>query len=208
MKQWLNTPVTYGCIIRLLLICGFIFLIFVAAIVAVFNVGGPHWTAISATTLTVIGVLIALGQWLIPIGTAQPEQKQAANTNNTNFEQALVLLHEREKSKLNEASSSQETGTLVVWCTKEKRGASVYLLPRGDFLSCKTGKERDNHRQKRIATITGERIGIHLLYVAIFRGLKPGRYNIWTAWNKDHPKSPVVEIRSGEIFELELNWQD
>src|SRR5207249_3739974 len=119
-------------------------------------------------------ILIALGQWLIPIGTVQTESSKEA-PNNTNLEQALALLHERERDQLKEASSRQETGTLVVWATKEKRGTSVYLLPRGEYLNCKTAKERNNNKQKRIATITGERIGTYLLYVAIFRGLKPSR---------------------------------
>lgn len=206
MKQWLNTPVTYGCMIRILLICVFLFLIFVAAIGAVFNIGGPHWAAVSATILTVVGVLIALGQWLIPLATDQATTEEV--TNNTTFEQALVLLQKREERKLKEGSSSQGTGTLVVWTTKENRGTTVYLLLRDEYLNSKTGQEREKNKQKRIATITGERFGTQLLYVAIFRGLKPGRYNAWTAWGRDHPTSVVVSILPDQVLELELNWQD
>lgn len=159
MKQWLNTSVTYGCLIRILLICGFVLLIFVAAIGAVFNVGGPHWAAISATTLTVVGILIALGQWLIPLATGQNgsnEEPIATGQNGSievpitiSYEQALVMLNEREKGKLKEGSSSQGTGTLVTWATEEKQGVTVYLLPRGEFLNSKTGAERENNKQKK-----------------------------------------------------------
>jgi hypothetical protein len=204
MKQWLNTPVTYGCMIRILLICGFVFLIFVSAIGAVFNIGGPHWAAISATILTVVGVLIALGQWLIPLATDPPESKEV--TNNTTFEQALVLLQKREESKLKEGSSSQGTGTLVVWTTEEKQGVTIYLLLRDEYLKSKTGEEREKNKQKRIATITGEIFGTQLLYRAIFRGLEPGRYNAWTAYGKDKPISPVAQIDRGQILVLKLNW--
>lgn len=204
MKQWLYTPVSYGCMIRILLICGFVFLIFVSAIGAVFNMGGPHWAAISATTLTVVGILIALGQWLIPLATDRTESKEAPN--NTGFEQALVLLNERENRKLKEGSSSQGTGTLVIWTTEEKQGVTVYLLPRDEFRNSKTGAERENNKQKKIATITGEIFGTQLLYIAIFRGLKPGRYNAWTAYGKDQPISRVTHIHSGQISALKLNW--
>ncbi len=204
MKQWLYTPVTYGCMIRILLFCGFVFLIFVFAIGAVLNVGGPHWAAISATTLTVVGILIALGQWLIPLATDKPESIEALN--NTDFVQALVLLHEREKSKLKEGSSSQGTGTLVIWTTEEKQGVTVYLLLRDEYLKSTTGEEREKNKQKKIATITGEIFGTQLLYVAIFRGLEPGRYNAWTAYGKDKPISLVAQIRRGEIPMLKLNW--
>jgi len=176
----------------------------VFAIGAVLNVGGPHWAAISATTLTVVGILIALGQWLIPLATDKPESIEALN--NTDFVQALVLLHEREKSKLKEGSSSQGTGTLVIWTTEEKQGVTVYLLLRDEYLKSTTGEEREKNKQKKIATITGEIFGTQLLYVAIFRGLEPGRYNAWTAYGKDKPISLVAQIRRGEIPMLKLNW--
>lgn len=207
MKQWLNTPVTYGCLIRVLLICGFAILIFVFAIGSVFNLGGPHWAAISATTLTVVGILIALGQWLIPLktDTGQPESKEASNSS-VNIKQALALLHEREKNKLNEGSSGQGTGTLIVWTAEEKQGVTVYLLPRDEYLHAPNGAEREKNKQKKIATITGEIFGTQLLYIAIFRGLKPERYNAWTAYGKDHPISRVTHIHRGQISMLKLDW--
>jgi hypothetical protein len=199
--------------IRILLICGFVFLIFVSAIGAAFNIGGPHWAAVSATALTVVGVLIALGQWLIPLATDKSESMEVSTpslviSDKFTFEQAFELLQKREESKLKEGSSNQGTGTLVVWATKENRGVTVYLLSRDEWLNCKTSRERDSNKQKKRATITGERFGTYLLYVAIFRGLKPDRYNAWTAWGKERPKSVALSILPGQISELELDWQD
>jgi hypothetical protein len=206
MKQWLNTPVTYGCMIRVLLICGFAFLVFVVAIGSVLNIGGPHWAAISATTLTVVGILIALGQWLIPLkaDTDRPESIEASN--DTNFKQALALLHEREKNKLNEGTSNQGTGTLIVWATEEKQGVTVYLLQRDEYLCAPNSAEREKNKHKKVETITGEIFGTQLLYIAIFRGLRPERYNAWTAWGKDHPISRVTRVHQGQISWLKLDW--
>lgn len=212
MERWLNTPVTYGCMIRVLLIFSFVLLIFIFAIGTAFNIGGPHWAAISATTLTVAGLLIALGQWLIPLAAKSEPTEVSGSTsavsNNLTLEQAFGLLHKREESKLKEGSSSQGTGTLIVWTTGENRGVTVYLLPRDAWLACRTSGERDHNKQKKRATITGERFATNLLYVAIFRELKPGRYNAWTAWGKERPKSVVVEIHPGGVSEMELDWRD
>ncbi|MFL5657014.1 MAG: hypothetical protein ACJ8CB_22875 [Ktedonobacteraceae bacterium] len=79
---------------------------------------------------------------------------------------------------------------------------------RDEWLNCKTSGEKDSNKQKKRATTTGERFGTYLLYVAIFRGLKPGRYNAWTTWGKERPKSVALSILPGQISELELDWQD
>lgn len=200
MKQWLNTPVTNGCMIRILLICGFVFLIFVFAFGAVSNMGGPHWAAISATTLTVVGILIALGQWLIPLATDQAESKESPN--KTDIRQALEELNEREKSNLKEG-----TGALIVWTTEEiKEGVTVYLLSRSEFVNSKTGPVREDNKQKKKATISGKIIASQLLYIAIFTGLEPGRYNVWTAFRENNPTNKVTHIRRGEISLLKLKW--
>lgn len=196
MKRWLTTPVTYGCLIRVLILWGCAGLIFVAVAGTLFNISGSHLTTIGATILTAISILVAIGQWLLPLVPDNPERAGA-------FE----LLKEKEESKIKEVSSNQGTGTLIVWTTKENRGVSVYLLPRGEFVH-KKSVERDNNKQKRTVAITGVRSGTSLLYVAIFRSLKPGRYSAWTAWGKESPKNVTTSIDLGEVAELELDWKD
>jgi hypothetical protein len=223
MKQWLNTPVTYGCMIRIFLIYTFLLLLFLSAIDIALNIGGPQWTTLSATILTVVGILIGLGQWLVPIPTDKPELTElsppksviatelsppkAVIAHEMTFDQACELLQKQEESYL-KASPHQETGTLIVSTSQDNRGVTVYLLPRGEFLTSKSRQERQDNKQIRRGTITRVRFGPHLLFVARFRELQPGRYNVWTGANIDKPKSVLVQIDKSNVSELELNWKN
>ena len=198
--------------IRILLICIFIFLLFVSAIDVAFNIGGPHWTAVSATILTVVGIIIGLGQWLVPFPTDKLELTEiststSAISNKITFEQAFELLQKQEENYL-KTSSNQETGTLIVSTSKENRGVTVYLLPRGEFFNCKSSKERENNKQIKRGTVTRVRFGPHLLFVARFRDLQLGRYNVWIGLGIDKPKSVIVQIDKGSVSELELDWKN
>lgn len=183
MKQWLSTPVTYGRVIRIQLFAICIFLILVAGIDLAFNIGGPHWTAVSAAILTVIGLIIGL------VGLRAHFPTLPVFT----WGQALELLKQQEEQYLKKIAS-RETGTLIVSTGKENQHTTVYLLPRGDFLKCHSAAERDNNPHKKRATFTGEIYGSHLLFVARFRNLKPGRYDMWVGWNIDKPKNFTVQI--------------
>ena len=212
MKQWLHTPVTYGCMLRIFLICTFLILLFFAAIDITLNIGGSHWTALSATLLTVVGVITGLGQWLIPIPTDKPELTELSSSKSVisheiTFDQAFELLQKQEESYL-KTNSNQQTGTLIVSTGKENRGVSVYLLSRGEFLNSKSRQERQDNKQIKRGTITGVRFGTYLLFVARFRDVPPGRYNIWAGADIDKPKSIIVQIDKGNVSELELNWKN
>src|SRR6267142_6786552 len=182
MRQWLNTPVTYGCVIRILLICTFGFLLLASGIDWALNIGGPHWTTISTALLAVLAIIVVpVGYVLISLSTSRDEQTKLSSStfvvsHEMMLEQAFELVKKREEEYL-QTPPNQETGTLLVETSKENRGVTVYLLPRGDFLKCKSSEERDNHKQKKTETITLERFGPHLLFLAPFKDLRPGRYN-------------------------------
>lgn len=212
MKQWLHTPVTYGCMIRIFLICIFIILLFFSAIDIILNIGGSQWTTLSATLLTVVGVIVGLGQWLIPIPTDVPALTELSPSkpvisHEMTFDQAFELLQKQEESYL-KTNSNQETGTLIVSTSKENRGVTVYLLPRGEFLKSKSKQERQDNKQIKRGTITRVRFSPHLLFVARFRDLQPGRYNVWTGADIEKPKSVIVQIDKSNVSELELNWKN
>lgn len=209
MKQWLNTPVTYGCMLRILLLCVITILVFVSALIAVFNLGGSHWNSVSATIFTVVGIGIGLGQWLIPLPTDKSEvtaTAMPASVSAMSFEQALQLLYQQEEDRL-KAASTQDLGTLIVSTGKENRGVTIYLLPRKEFLDSKSSDKRDTNKQKKTGTITSLRSGSHLLFVAYFRDLTPGRYNAWVGYGVEHPKSFIVQINKGSVSELQLDWK-
>lgn len=211
MKEWLNTPVTYGCLIRLLLICVFICLLLASAIDVAFNIGGSRWTAASAAILAVLGIIIGpVGQWFVSLSTDEPEQAKhspSTSTDKITFEQAFEQFKKQEETKL-KALSNQETGTLIVSTSRENRGVTVYLLPREEFLKYRSGQEREASKQKRIGTITCLRFGQYPLYVTWFRGLRPGRYNTWAGWDygKDRLENHIVQIDKGTMSILELDW--
>jgi hypothetical protein len=201
MKQWLNTPVTYGDIIRILLCCVFVFVLSLFAFGAAFNIGNFHWSAVSATIFAGSGTIIGLGTWLFPFPTDKP-----AISREITIDQAFELLTQKEEDYL-KTKSHQEIGTLLVSTPyKEKEGANVYLLPRDDFLNCKHSHELlENNGRKRVATVTGARFGPHLLFVARFRDLPKGRYNAWVGWGIDNPTSVPAQIAKGCVSELGLD---
>jgi len=207
MKQWLNAPVTYGYLIRISLVCFFLFSLFIAALVLALNIGGPHWTNLSAIGIAVIGAVIGLGQWLIHFPDPPEFTETPLFAHEITVDQAFELLKKQEERHL-KTSSNRGTGTLLIPTGKENGGVTVYLLPRDDFFkSRKSAVERRNNKQLKRATVTGERFGSHLLFVSRFRDLQPGRYNVWIGADIDEPKSPVVEMHKGIVSELEPNWK-
>jgi len=213
MKQWLNAPVTNGCMIRALLICVFAFLLLASAIDVAFNVGGSHWTTISATTLIVLGIIIGpVGSLLVYLSTDKHHPTNylplvSVASFNMTSEQAFELLRKQEEDYL-KTSFNQEFGTLIVSTRKENRVITVYLLSRGEFFKCKTSKEREDTKKMKRATVTRESFGLRLLFAARFRDLQPGRYNSWIGSNIDKPKSVIVQIDKGVVSELDLDWRN
>ncbi len=213
MKQWLNTPVTYGCVIRVLLIGIFGFSLLAAGIDWAFNIGGPHWTTVSTAILAVLAIIVApIGYILVFLSPDKdthpdPSSYESINAHMITSEQAFELLQKQEETAL-KANSNQETGTLIVSASRDNRGTTVYLLPRDEFLKYKIGKERESSKQKRIGTITRRRYGLTPIYVTCFRDLRPGRYNVWIDWGKDNPESRIVQIEKSTVSELELDWRN
>jgi hypothetical protein len=191
MKQWLNTPMSYGCMIRTLLVCIFGLLLLAAAVDQAFNIGGPHWTTVSTAILAVLAIIVApVGFILVSLSTGKPEQIEKSALMPA--EQAFELLRKQEENYL-KTSSDQETGTLIVSARKEHRGKTVYLLSRDEFFKRRTRREREDTKQIKRATITREGLGPCLLFVTRFRDLRPGRYNVWTNPRIDNPKSVIVK---------------
>ena len=207
MKQWLNAPVTYY-LIRMSLVCFFLFSLFVAAIDLAFNIGGPHWTNLSAICIAVIGAVIGLGQWLIHFPDPPEFTETPLFAHEIPVDQAFELLKKQEERYL-KISPHRGVGTLLFPTSKEKVGMTIYLLHRSEFskFEGKPAGERQENRQLKKSTVTGERFGSHLLFVARFRNVQPGRYNVWIGANIDKPKSPIVEVHEGIVSELEINWE-
>jgi len=203
MKQWLSKSVSYGLLLRIFTIYTLALLIIVSAIIAIFNLGGSRWTALPATIFTVIGLLIAAGQWLIPLPTESVVSGN--NSQEVTLDQALGILHKQEQDRLR-ANPLQEVGILLVVTGKEKMlTTTVYLLPRGEFFKYRSSSDkRDHHTQKKSGTITTRRIGSHPLFVARFGDLAPGRYTAWIGYGVDRPKSFDLQIDKSAVVELLL----
>jgi hypothetical protein len=65
-QRWQDKQITYGHLIRILLISATIFLILLAGVVWILNLGGSSWSSPLAAVFIVLGVLFAFLQWAVP----------------------------------------------------------------------------------------------------------------------------------------------
>lgn len=211
-KTWQERPLTYGCLLRGLIIYAAILVALGACILWVLNaqniIQGP-WASLFTAAFVILGVIFAFLQWYFPRPPINSKKSiDSSETAITPTLQALKQLEEKEKSKLRERDPIQRTGTLVIWTTDERQTITLYLLDRNEFVKCKTSDQREGHNQKKIVTITGEIIGTQLLYTGFFRGLEPRRYSVWKQeeYHKDKAKSREIQIEEGKISFKHLDW--
>lgn len=133
------------------------------------------WAPFLGTAFSVLGVLIAFIQWLVPLPSSDP----TPSTESAKSSHAREIFRKRIYDEL-----SRGTGAIVIYENKDNKGENISASFNGQYLG---------------ANIVERIVKGYPIFAAVFPGLNPGTYGI----RSPSYRHEQITVFSGQVSEVD-----